>query len=270
MKVFQRFLIYVISLTSFSLLIIGYNLKNLEGDRAFSRSVDISNYSNIEEYYAYSAWSSLIDDLNINGYAKLSNYNVDRNIFLGNGWTHQHRWGDAPYAIVAYSKPSGSRNILTQLSLVDVVTQKIMDSATINFSIGASPNNMPKGALVEYDPFDDMLTTLQHGAGLSFSNVELDIGGLSGNNIFISRSVSSHTRSSYNMFLLNRKNRSVHNHRRLFDRSGNNEAHRRIYISTGSDKLSSNGDFINLEGNIKGSSHKVIFSYKYTAHSHLR
>jgi len=254
------------------------------------------NEANFEPMRTLASWRSLIDTLNRDGRARLSNFNVDSSFFHGNGWNFDHGNGTTAYTAAVFSTPNGPRRFLTQLSLFDAIFQHgqgrpnhWFTSAELRFSQDARGGS--RGVLVELNTDTGMLEVLFFNAGVWMTNAELAIFGVTGRNVFVERSVTSATSvrpNAGNVFRaasvlvphastivdvwghLSRTEHIPTTFFRTFDpnfdaqtrRYGDGLVHRGIYASTNGNHLERAGHFLGLRGEFHWVS-QTSFSWNY-------
>lgn len=144
---------------------------------------------------AHNEWVVLLDNLVARGEVYLNNYNIDRSIFKGIGWNHEHVASQPQYAVSSYSVPNGSSEYLTQITFLDVIVRNGQGNSNNQRTLGLQLEYLD-GMIVEYNKYTDKLSVLYYNFGLSLTNTELAVNGLSNNAVFINRNVSGSYSSS--------------------------------------------------------------------------
>jgi hypothetical protein len=169
---------------------------SMESNDLLSGSMDNSNQTKAA---TYNGWRVLINDLNSNGHAKLSNYaGIDRSIIQGNGWHHFAGWNPG-YGFSAYTTTSSATIKYVQFSLFDIIYQGYSYGANTNKWVTNLRLSIYGGLSCLYFTETDELYVYYYNKGLHLADVELGINDLSNYAVYINRYVDGlySTRPNY-------------------------------------------------------------------------
>lgn len=143
-------------------------------DETESLSPVYSTNNYVTKNATYNGWIDLIDDLNVHGSVVLSDYdNIDASLFKGYGWQYDKQWGSTPYSFASYSKVNAPGEFLTQFSLVDIITQS--NQGVDDFWEASMQANYYDGMVVQYTEYNDTLSVIYYGFGISYNNFQVGI-----------------------------------------------------------------------------------------------
>ncbi len=162
---------------------LGRNIINYEDDESMELvEFEIEVDENVvEPSYDYRSWDEFFDDLERYGEVELSDYNVPYSMFVGNGWNYQTKPGNC--RVDAYRYENGIDMYLIHIGFLSL-TNNIYNSKA------NSQVEVVNGMILEYDEYTDIVSVKYYGYPISYKNLKIGIYDLSGDNIFVTRTVN--------------------------------------------------------------------------------
>ena len=153
------------------------------------------NKTLVEKRDSYNGWKKLLDDLDTKDTVKASDYDIDLNLLLGNGWQYGGEFSeDLPlsYSVSAYSYENGPNQYIAQFQIGYIVIQKSQEVQPSDWRIAISVDyKYTGGHIISYNPLFDEISILYRQAGIIFDSFNWSIGELDvKDSFFIDRLVS--------------------------------------------------------------------------------
>ncbi|WP_353093532.1 hypothetical protein [Tissierella praeacuta] len=125
-------------------------------------------------------WDTFFSDLEKDGEVKLSDYHVEKKIFNYSGW--ENLQGDG-FEISAYTTRNGPDELLIHIGFMDFVAHETKIYGNIQVEI-------VNGMILSYDKYTDIVSVMNYNWAPQYSNVELGLGKLKNESVFIRRLTS--------------------------------------------------------------------------------